>query len=93
VTTDLFYDPDPERPRTWRDAGAVAVEMETAAILATAAGHGVSAGCVLVVTDQLARGGRERMDHEEIEERSARLGEVALAALSRAGGEPAPATR
>jgi DeoD family purine-nucleoside phosphorylase len=83
VSTDLFYDPKPARMDAWRADGAVAVEMEAAAMLAVAARHSVPAGCVLMVSDQLAGGGRERMDHEEIEARSPRLGEVALAAVTR----------
>ncbi|HEX8066313.1 MAG TPA: hypothetical protein VF520_07290 [Thermoleophilaceae bacterium] len=81
ASTDLFHDPRPDLPDRWRDAGAVAVEMEAAAVLTVAARHGVRAGCVLLVTDRLA-GGRERMDHEEIEARATRLGEVALEALA-----------
>jgi DeoD family purine-nucleoside phosphorylase len=81
VSTDLFYDPDPARPEGWLADGAVAVEMEAAAVLATAARHGARAACVLMVSDRLAAGGRERMDHEEIERCGVRLGEVALAAL------------
>jgi DeoD family purine-nucleoside phosphorylase len=88
VSTDLFYDPEPERMDAWRDAGAVAVEMEAAALLAVAARHEVRAACVVMVTDLLASGRRERMEQEEIEERAARLGEVALAALAER-----PATR
>jgi len=61
------------------------VEMEAAAILATAARHEVPAACLLMVTDELAGGDRVRMDHEEIESRAARLGEVALAALGAPG--------
>jgi purine-nucleoside phosphorylase len=82
VSTDLFYDPEPSRMDGWRAAGAVAVEMEAAALLAVAGRHDVRAGCVLMVTDLLADGGRERIDHEEIEARSGRLGEVALSALT-----------
>jgi DeoD family purine-nucleoside phosphorylase len=82
VSTDLFYD-SPERLDDWRAAGAVAVEMEAAALLAVAARHEVPAACVLMVTDELAGDGRVRMPHEEIEERAARLGEVGLAALAR----------
>jgi uridine phosphorylase len=80
VSTDLFYD-SPDRLDRWRAAGAAAVEMEAAAVLAVAAGHGVPAACLLMVTDELAGEGRVRMEHEEIEERSSRLGEIALAAL------------
>jgi DeoD family purine-nucleoside phosphorylase len=82
VTSDLFYDPDTGRPDAWRAEGAVAIEMEAAGVLATASLHGVRAACLLMVTDLLAGGGRERMEHEAIERRSARLGEVALAALA-----------
>jgi uridine phosphorylase len=81
VTSDLFYDPDPQRAEDWRAAGAAAIEMEAAAVFAAAARHGVPAGCALLVTDQLAGGRRERMEHDEIEERAVRLGELALEAL------------
>ena len=81
ASTDLFYDPDTSRAASWRAAGAAAIEMEAAAVLATAARHEVPAACVLLVTDLLADGGRERMEHEEIEQRAVRLGEIALGAL------------
>ncbi|HEX8102864.1 MAG TPA: hypothetical protein VF533_09640, partial [Solirubrobacteraceae bacterium] len=61
VTGDLFYDPDPARPARWTAAGAIAVEMEAAAVLAVAGRHGAAAACVLAVTDLLAGGGRERI--------------------------------
>jgi uridine phosphorylase len=82
VSSDLFYDPDPARADGWRRAGAAAIEMEAAAVLTTATRRGARAGCVLLVTDLLAGGGRERMEHDEIEERAPRLGEVALRALA-----------
>ena len=81
VSTELFYQPDEEAAlERWRAAGAVAVEMEAAAVFATAAGRGARAACVLLVTDTLA-GGRERMPHDKIEERGVALGELALRAL------------
>lgn len=84
VSTDLFYAPDEEAAlERWRSAGAVAVEMEAAAVLATAAANGARAACVLLVTDTLA-GGRERMPHEEIEQRGVALGELAIRALGSA---------
>lgn len=82
VSTDLFYDPDPGRVEGWRADGAAAVEMEAAAVLATAARHGLPAGCVLLVSDELAGDERRRMEHDEIESRALRLGEAALAALA-----------
>jgi DeoD family purine-nucleoside phosphorylase len=80
VTTDLFYDPREELPGEWRAAGAQAIEMETAAVLAVAARHGVRAACLLAVTDQLSNG-RVRMDQEGIEEVGLELGRAALRAL------------
>ena len=84
VSADLFYDPDPGRLERWSADGALAVEMEAAAILAVAAHHAIPAACMLLVTDEFAGSGRRRMDHDEIEERAVRLGEVALAALGAA---------
>lgn len=84
VSADLFYD-SPARLDEWRAAGAAAVEMEAAALLAVAASHDVPAACLLMVTDELAGDGRVRMEHEEIEERASRLGEIALAALGAHG--------
>jgi DeoD family purine-nucleoside phosphorylase len=83
VSSDLFYDPREELPERWRAAGAAAVEMETATILAVAARRGVRAACVLAVTDQLADG-RVRMEQERIEEVGVELGRTALNALARA---------
>jgi DeoD family purine-nucleoside phosphorylase len=82
VTTDLFYDPREELPAEWRAAGAEAIEMEAAAVLAVAQRHGVSAACLLAVTDQLSNG-RVRMEQEAIEEIGIDLGRTALAALGR----------
>ena len=36
VSTDLFYDADPGRPREWRAGGAAAVEMECATLFTLA---------------------------------------------------------
>jgi uridine phosphorylase len=84
VTTDLFYDPDPARPQAWRAAGAIAVEMEAAAVLAVAARRGVRAACCLLVSDADAGAGA-RLDAEGFEAASVRLGHAALAALGAAG--------
>ena len=81
VTTDLFYDPREELPEQWRAAGAEAVEMEAAAVLAVAERRGARAGCLLAVTDQVADG-RVRLEQERIEEVGVELGRAALAALA-----------
>ncbi|HEY5142147.1 MAG TPA: hypothetical protein VII98_01480 [Solirubrobacteraceae bacterium] len=81
VSTDLFYDPVSGRADAWRAAGALAVEMEAATVLAVAARRGIRAACLLTVSDAAAGGG-ERISAEALEAASRRLGTVALAALS-----------
>ena len=81
VSTDLFYEPDSQRAQDWTAAGALAVEMEAAAVLAVAARHGVAAACVLVVSDLLAGGWRRRIDPDSLTEAERRLGQVGAAAL------------
>jgi len=82
ASTDLFYDHRGGLEEEWRAAGAVAVEMEAAAVLAVAARRGVRAGCLLLVSDQVAGGDRIRLAQEELEQGGVRLGEVALRALA-----------
>ena len=80
VSADLFYDPDAERAARWRGAGALAVEMEAAALLAAAARHGTAAACLLAVSDVVAgctRIGAEALVHAERE-----LGRIGAAALA-----------
>lgn len=82
VSTDLFYDPDTGRAAGWSAAGAIAVEMEAATVLAVAARHGAAAACVLVVSDLLAGDRRRRIDADSLTEAERRLGHVGAAALS-----------
>lgn len=80
ASSDLFYDPDPARAEGWRAAGALAVEMEAATILAVAARRGVRAACLLAVSDA-GPGAGARIGTEDLEAASLRLGREALAAL------------
>ena len=82
VSTDLFYDPRPGRAREWLDAGAIAVEMEAATVLAVAARRGVRAACLLTVSDS-EPGGGERIGDERLGAAAERLGRAALTALGR----------
>ena len=72
VSTDLYYDPRPER---WE--GAVAVDLSTAALFAVAARHGVRAACVLVVSESPAG----RIESEALERAEVELGRVGAAAV------------
>ena len=84
VTTDLFYDAE-DRIAGWLGAGARAVEMEAATVLALAARRGVEAGAVLIVSDHVA--GAAASDHvrigdEALHEAEIRLGTLAVGALA-----------
>ena len=91
VSTDLFYDPDPRRSDAWTRDGAIAVEMECAALFAIAARRGVAASCVLAVSDRWGESGeRERIDDEILLAAAQAMGAVAIAALS--AGAPSAAS-
>ena len=77
ASMDLFYDPADEA----RTEGAVAVEMETAAVLSVAARHGVAAACVLGVARRADANGAERLDGDELEALGLSLGAAGYAAL------------
>jgi DeoD family purine-nucleoside phosphorylase len=81
VSTDLFYDVREGLADEWRRRGAAVVEMESAALFQLAAVRGVSAGCLLGVSDTLG-GERRRIDSEGLAQLGVRLGEVASSAAA-----------
>jgi uridine phosphorylase len=90
ATSDLFYDgdadeggPPPPRVDAWRERGAVAVEMEAAALFTLGRTLGVAAGCTLVVSDTFDSGTRRRIEDEDLSEAAGRMGALAAAALNR----------
>jgi DeoD family purine-nucleoside phosphorylase len=65
VSSDVFYDPDPDRPRRWAARGHLGIEMEAAVLYTIAALRGVRALAVLTVSDLLAGEHPVRIsDHE-----------------------------
>jgi DeoD family purine-nucleoside phosphorylase len=84
ATTDLFYDPDGDRASAWRAAGALAVEMETAALLRVGALRGVATASVLAVTDLLGDGDRRRIGDDDLVAAGERVGRAGAAALLQA---------
>jgi len=83
VSTDLFYEPDPDRNPGWARDGALAVEMECAALFAVANRRGVAAGCLLAVSDCFGPdGARERITDDALLEAAEAMGAIAIAALS-----------
>ncbi len=81
VSTDLFYEPEPAaRPER---AGALAVEMEAAALFALGRAEAFPVGCLLTVTDTFGPGGsRRRIGDSALLAGAERMGRTALDALS-----------
>jgi DeoD family purine-nucleoside phosphorylase len=82
ASTDLFYDGPPDDVERWRDAGALAVEMETATLFALAGRRALRAGSVLLVSD-LVTPNRIRIEDDALADGERRLGLTAAEALSR----------
>lgn len=85
ATIDVFshYHPDPNFVRPWREAGALAVEMEASALFYLAASRGVQAACMGVVVD--VDTGEANQEHTylspaELESAVERMIDVALSA-------------
>lgn len=86
VSTDLFYDAG-DRVGEWLAAGAVAVEMASAAIFTVAARRGVEAGGALLVSGVV--GSDAPPTPEALHAGELELGRLAIGALSRASCRPA----
>jgi DeoD family purine-nucleoside phosphorylase len=80
VSSDLFYEVGAPRFAQWREAGALAVEMEAATLFALARLRGVSVACVLAISDLLGEG-RARIAQEALLAAGLDAGRAALAAL------------
>ena len=77
ASRDLFYDGGDGQPAP----GAIAVELETAAVLGVAARHGVPAAAVLGVARRAGMNGAGSLDGEQIEALGLRLGDAGYAAV------------
>ncbi len=89
MSADLFYDRDAaDNVARWQAAGAIALDLEAAAVLRVAELRGLRAACLIAV-GEIA--GSERLDHDRLLTAGERLGDTAIAALiSRAGRSAAP---
>ncbi|MGS2739404.1 purine-nucleoside phosphorylase [Sinomicrobium sp. M5D2P17] len=76
LTSDIFYDNDPDYYKKWAEYGVLCVEMETAALYSIAARFGVQALAILTVTDHLVTG-----ESITTEERQTSLEEMVTLAL------------
>jgi purine-nucleoside phosphorylase len=76
LSSDIFYDEDPESWKKWANMGVLAVEMEAAALYMNAARAGVNALCILTVSDSLVT--HEATTSEERQNSFTQMMEVAL---------------
>lgn len=76
LSSDSFYDADPEAWKLWASYGVMAVEMEASALYTLAAKFGVKALCLLTVSDSLVT--REETSSEEREKTFTTMMELAL---------------
>ena len=76
LSTDTFYNDDPDSWRVWSAFGVLAVEMEAAALYTLAAKYGAEALTILTVSDHLISG--EQTSSEEREKTFTDMMEVAL---------------
>ncbi|APG59125.1 purine-nucleoside phosphorylase [Christiangramia salexigens] len=76
LTSDKFYEDDPDSFRTWADHGVLCVEMETAGLYSVAAKYGVKALAILTISDSLVT--KEKITAEIRETKLAQMTELAL---------------
>ncbi|MCG8452375.1 MAG: purine-nucleoside phosphorylase [Spirochaetales bacterium] len=76
LSSDSFYDENPESWKLWAKYGVMAVEMEAAALYTLAARFGVKALCLLTVSDSLVT--KEETTSEEREKTFTQMMELAL---------------
>lgn len=76
LSSDVFYNAEPDAWKRWADMGVLAVEMEAAALYMNAAKLGANALAILTVSDSLVTG--ESTTSEEREKTLTDMIEVAL---------------
>jgi len=76
LSSDVFYNDNPEAWKKWAGMGVLAVEMEAAALYMNAARAGANALCILTVSDSLVT--HEETTAEERERSFTQMVEIAL---------------
>ncbi len=76
LTSDTFYDDNPDSWKLWADYGAIAVEMETAALYTLAAKFKAKALSLLTVSDSIVT--HEQCSAEERQSTFRQMMEIAL---------------
>ncbi|MFD1095988.1 purine-nucleoside phosphorylase [Salegentibacter chungangensis] len=80
LSSDEFYEDDPQAYKKWAEFGVLCVEMETAGLYTIAAKYNVNALSILTVSDSLVTG--DHLPAEERETGFTNMVEVALSTLS-----------
>ncbi|RDI74694.1 Purine-nucleoside phosphorylase [Gaiella occulta] len=78
VSSDIFYQPDPDQARRWSERGILAVEMEAAVLFTLGALRGIQAGCMLIVSDVIVEGEFLRISDEDMRKAVDEMTELAL---------------
>ena len=76
LSSDVFYNANPNVNDLWRSMGVLAVEMEAAALYMNAAKAGKNALCILSISDHIYRG--EELSAEERQVGFGKMMEIAL---------------
>ncbi|BFP43344.1 purine-nucleoside phosphorylase [Flavobacteriaceae bacterium GF1] len=79
LSSDIFYDDNPDYYKKWADYGVLCVEMETAGIYTLAAKYGIEALTLLTISDSLVT--KEQLSHKEREVSFRTMVEMALSLL------------
>jgi DeoD family purine-nucleoside phosphorylase len=78
VSSDVFYQPDPNQAQRWSDRGILAVEMEAAVLFTLGALRKIQAGCMLIVSDVIVEGQFLRISDEDMRKAVDQMTELAL---------------
>ncbi len=79
LSSDEFYEDDPDSYKHWADFGVLCVEMEAAGLYTIAAKFNVKALAILTISDSLVT--KERTTSEERETTFSKMIEIALSTL------------
>ena len=89
VSSDIFYQPDPDLVRRWSERGILAIEMEAAVLFTLGALRKLQTGCMLIVSDLISEGEFVRISDEDMRAAVDEMTELALVTLTSSAGHGA----
>lgn len=78
VSSDVFYQPDPQLAQRWSDRGILAVEMEAAVLFTLGGLRKIQTGCLLLVSDVFVEGQFVRISDADMKRAVDQMTELAL---------------